>query len=116
MAESLFKGDRPASDAAPPDRKGIPRSESRDNPKEPAKRASLARRLLVIAILAIVVVAAAIAGGLWWLHARNFEPTDDAFVDTRIAGISSQVSGAIIAVAVTDNELVAKGATLIDID
>jgi membrane fusion protein, multidrug efflux system len=116
MAESLFKDDRPASDAAPPDRKSIPRNDSRDNLKEPAKRAPFGRRLLVIATLAIVVIAAAIAGGLWWLHARNFESTDDAFVDTRIAGISSQVSGAIVAVPVTDNQLVAKGATLIDID
>jgi membrane fusion protein, multidrug efflux system len=116
MAESLFKDDPPASDAAPADRKSQPRNESRDNLKEPAKRASFGRRLLVIVILAIVVVAAAITGGLWWFHARNFESTDDAFVDTRVAGISSQVSGAIVAVAVTDNEIVAKGATLIDID
>jgi membrane fusion protein (multidrug efflux system) len=116
MAEPLFEDDRPASDAAPPDRKSIPGDESRDKLKEPAKRASFGRRLLGIAILAIVVVGASIAGGLWWLHARNFESTDDAFVDTRIAGISSQVSGAIVAVPVTDNELVAKGATLIDID
>jgi membrane fusion protein (multidrug efflux system) len=116
MAEPLFKDDRPASDAAVADRKSVPRDESYDKAKEPAKRASFGRRLLVIAILATVVVAAAIAGRLWWLHARNFESTDDAFVDTRIAGISSQVSGAIVAVAVTDNELVAKGATLIDID
>jgi membrane fusion protein, multidrug efflux system len=116
MAEPLFKDDRPASDAAPPDRKGAPRDESYDKPKEPAKRASFGRRLLVVAILAIVVAGAAIAGRLWWLHAGDFESTDDAFVDTRIAGISSQVSGAIVAVPVTDNQLVAKGATLIDID
>jgi membrane fusion protein, multidrug efflux system len=116
MAEPVFKDDRPASEAAPPDRKSIPRDESNDKLKEPAKRASFGRRLLVIAVLAIVITAAAIAGRLWWLNARNFESTDDAFVDTRIAGISSQVSGAIVAVPVTDNELVAKGATLIDID
>jgi membrane fusion protein, multidrug efflux system len=116
MAESPVKDDRPASDAAPADRKNLSRNESRDNLKEPAKRASFGRRLLVIVILAIIVTAAAITGGLWWLHGRNFESTDDAFVDTRIAGISSQVSGAIVAVAVTDNELVAKGATLVDID
>jgi membrane fusion protein, multidrug efflux system len=116
MAEPLLKDDRPASDAAPPDRKSIPRDESFDKLKEPAKRASLGRRLLVIAILAILIIAGAIAGRLWWLDARNFESTDDAFVDTRIAGISSQVSGAIVAVPVSDNQLVAMGATLIDID
>jgi membrane fusion protein, multidrug efflux system len=116
MAEPLLKDDRPTSDAAPRDRKSIARDESFDKLKEPAKRASFGRRLLVIAILAIVVIAAAIAGRLWWLQARNFESTDDAFVDTRIAGISSQVSGAIVAIPVTDNELVAEAATLIDID
>jgi len=116
MAEPVLKDDQPASDAAPPNRKSIPRNEGANKLKEPAKPASFGRRLLVIAILAILVIAAAVAGGLWWFHARNFESTDDAFVDTRIAGISSQVSGTIVAVPVTDNELVAKGATLIDID
>jgi membrane fusion protein, multidrug efflux system len=116
MAEPLLKDDRPTSDAAPRDRKSVARDESFDKLKEPAKRASFGRRLLVIAILAVVVIAAAIAGRLWWLQARNFESTDDAFVDTRIAGISSQVSGAIVAIPVTDNELVAEAATLIDID
>jgi membrane fusion protein, multidrug efflux system len=116
MAEPLFKDDRPASDAAPPESQQHPAQRGLQQAQGAGEARFFGRRLLVIAILVIVVVAAAIAGRLWWLDARNFESTDDAFVDTRIAGISSQVSGAIVAVPVTDNQLVAKGATLIDID
>jgi membrane fusion protein (multidrug efflux system) len=65
----------------------------------------------------VVVFAATVAGGIvWWLHARHFETSDDAFIDARTVAISAQVAGAIVAVPVTDNELVAAGAVLVDID
>jgi membrane fusion protein (multidrug efflux system) len=35
-----------------------------------------------------------------------FETTDDAFIDARPVSISSQVSGAIVDVPVTDNQLI----------
>jgi len=76
----------------------------------------LRRRPLLSASLAIAGVAALIAILLWWLHARQFESTDDAFIDTRTVSISSQVNGAIVDVAVTDNQLVERGALLIRID
>ncbi len=63
--------------------------------------------------LAIAVVVAATA---WWLYARNFESTDDAFIDARVVSISAQVSGAITQVAVTDNQLVAAGTVLLHLD
>jgi hypothetical protein len=28
---------------------------------------------------------------MWWLHARNYESTDDAFIDARSVNVSSQV-------------------------
>jgi membrane fusion protein (multidrug efflux system) len=69
-------------------------------------------------VVGAVVVAAILLIGilLWWLHARQYESTDDAFVDTRIMTISAQVSGAIGTVAVTDNQLVESGAVLMTID
>ncbi len=30
---------------------------------------------------------------LWWLHARNFESTDDAFIDTHIVRLAPQIAG-----------------------
>jgi membrane fusion protein (multidrug efflux system) len=52
----------------------------------------------------------------WWLHARNYESTDDAFIDSRTVQISAQVAGAIVDVPVTDNQLVDAGAELVHLD
>jgi membrane fusion protein (multidrug efflux system) len=64
-----------------------------------------------------VVAVLAVGGGVgWWLYSRHFESTDDAFIDARFATISSQVSGEIVDLAVTDNQDVDAGAVLARID
>ena len=73
------------------------------------------RRGLVIAI----TIGGALALGLivaWWLNARHYESTDDAFIDTRTVQISAQVAAAIVDVPVTDNQLVEAGAVLVRLD
>ncbi|NEW94078.1 HlyD family secretion protein [Rhodopseudomonas sp. BR0M22] len=78
---------------------------------------SLIGRHPIAAIAVVVLIVAALGGGIaWWLHARNFETTDDAFIDTRSVLISPQVTGAITQVAVTDNEVVKAGQLLAKID
>ena len=73
------------------------------------------RRGLVIAIAVVsVVLVAAIL--LWWLHARQYESTDDAFIDARTVQISAQVGAAIVDVPVTDNQMVEAGAVLVRLD
>src|SRR5271167_201898 len=52
----------------------------------------------------------------WWLHARQYESTDDAFIDTRTVQISAQVAAAIVDVPVTDNQLVEAGTELVRLD
>jgi membrane fusion protein (multidrug efflux system) len=86
----------------------------------PADRRSWRKRfrerrglILVIGILAVAVLAALV---LWWLHARQYESTDDAFIDARTVQISSQINAAIVDVPVTDNQLVAQGAVLVRLD
>jgi membrane fusion protein (multidrug efflux system) len=71
---------------------------------------------LLTTALAIIAVVAAILLVIWWLHARQFESTDDAFIDARTVAISAQVSGAVVDVLVTDNQLVAAGDALVQID
>jgi membrane fusion protein (multidrug efflux system) len=67
--------------------------------------------------LAALVLMIGVAGAVvWWLNARNYESTDDAFIDARTVAISSQVNGAIVDVPVTDNQLVAAGGVLARID
>jgi membrane fusion protein (multidrug efflux system) len=65
---------------------------------------------------AITLVLLLAAGVLWWLHARHYESTDDAFIDARSVTIASQLTGAIVDVGVTDNEAVPTGAVLVKID
>jgi membrane fusion protein (multidrug efflux system) len=84
--------------------------------QKPTRFAALRHRPWLIAALLIVVIAVAVATVLWWLHARRFESTDDAFVDARAVTISPQVSGAIVSVAVDDNQLVPQGAVLVVLD
>ena len=69
---------------------------------------------VVGAILLTAIIA--IAGVLWWLNARQYESTDDAFIDARIITISAQISGAVSEVLVTDNQVVEAGAVLMRLD
>jgi membrane fusion protein (multidrug efflux system) len=52
----------------------------------------------------------------WWLHARNYQSTDDAFIDSRTVQISAQVGAAIVDVPVTDNQIVDAGTELVHLD
>src|SRR5271168_4878828 len=63
-----------------------------------------------------LIVVGVIAGIAWYLHARHYESTDDAFIDGRPVLISPQVTGSIISVNVTDNQIVKTGDLLATID
>ncbi len=67
-------------------------------------------------ILIIVVAVATIGGTLYWLHARQFESTDDAFVDAHIVRIAAEVQGKLTYVAPDDNRRVAAGTLLATIE
>jgi membrane fusion protein, multidrug efflux system len=66
-----------------------------------------------IAVAAVVLI---IAGIVFWIHARRFESTDDAFVDARIVRLSPQIAGRIAQIYAQDNQLVRKGDVLVEID
>jgi len=72
------------------------------------------RNFLFLLFTGGVIVTAALVA--WWLHARNYESTDDAFIDNRTVQISAQVAAAIVDVPVTDNQLVDAGAELVRLD
>ncbi|MER9681700.1 HlyD family secretion protein [Mesorhizobium sp. LSJC280B00] len=61
-----------------------------------------------------MLVAAGIA--IWWLNARQYESTDDAFIDARTVMIGAQIAGRITELAVTDNQHVQAGDVLLRID
>ena len=67
-------------------------------------------------IFFIVLVIAAAAGLLFWLHARQFESTDDAEVDAHLNPVSARIDGTITKVYVDDNQIVKTGDSLVDLD
>ena len=84
-------------------------------PKKSPWRGGLRKRGLAVAIAAGAAALLALLVA-WWLHARHYESTDDAFIDTRTVPISAQVAAAIVDVPVTDNQLVDAGAELVRLD
>ncbi len=78
--------------------------------------AGLRRHKFATAIAALALLAGAVAALLWYLNARHFEETDDAFIDGRPVEVSPEVSGYIVGVPVTDNQLVRAGDLLAEID
>jgi membrane fusion protein (multidrug efflux system) len=67
--------------------------------------------------IGLVVAAVCIALGIvYWLQARHFETTDDAFIDARSFSVAAKVGGYVTDVFVTDNQHVTAGQPLAQID
>jgi membrane fusion protein, multidrug efflux system len=90
----------------------------RNEAAAPARRkgAWLATHKLATALPVLLALAAGAAGVTWWLSARHYEDTDDAFIDVRPSFISAQVAAPITDVPVTDNEIVQPGQPLVRLD
>ncbi len=85
-------------------------AETRANP--PVTRGR--RKAFTIFFLVLLVIG--VAGFLYWLHARQFESTDDAEVDAHLNPVSARVDGTITRVYVEDNQIVKAGQPLVDLD
>ncbi len=81
-----------------------------------APQGALRRQTVLKIVAASVILVAIIAGVLIWRYESQFVGTDDAFIGTRIAAVSPRVPGQVIAVPVVDNEKVAAGQVLAQID
>jgi membrane fusion protein, multidrug efflux system len=108
-------------DRSAPDVTGKPGAETQLEAEMPSRgrpggRAVRSRRPLRL-VAALVVAAAVLAGGIsWWLDARRWETTDDAFIDAHMVMIAPQVAGRVAQVLVGDNQRVAAGQLLVRID
>ena len=114
----------PDEQKAPDDKKtGVEPSEvdreeddgRKDDGRKGLKGAFQKHPIAMIVCLGLIVVGI-VAGIVWYLHARHYEDTDDAFIDGRPVLISPQVTGDIVTVNVTDNQIVKNGDLLATID
>jgi membrane fusion protein (multidrug efflux system) len=71
------------------------------------------RRLLLMIALPLVLV----VFGLWyWVHSERYQDTDNAYVVADQVNVAPQVAGRVTAVAVTQNQTVAAGQLLLQLD
>ena len=84
--------------------------------KDGDKKKGLLQRPVTRVILIVVGLALVIGAILLWLHARQFESTDDAFVDTHLVRLAPQISGRVLKVLVEDNQRVKAGQAVLQID
>jgi membrane fusion protein (multidrug efflux system) len=59
---------------------------------------------------------AAVAGGLYYLHSRHYESTDNAFIQGDVIQVSPRVAGQVLQVYVRDNQHVNRGDLIAEID
>src|SRR5215471_18515435 len=87
-------------------------------PRRPVRETTPLWRRRPFRLFAVLIITAGIvAGGVqWWLQARQWESTDDAFIDTHMVMIAPQVAGRIARVLVEDNQQVAAGQLLVELD
>jgi membrane fusion protein (multidrug efflux system) len=79
------------------------------------RRRRPSRRILALATAGLVLAGLAV-GIPYYLYAISHESTDDAFIDGHIVAISPRVSGHVARVYVTDNQKVAAGDLLVELD
>ncbi|HET6307453.1 MAG TPA: HlyD family secretion protein [Rhodopila sp.] len=88
---------------------GTPQGSARD-------RRSGLKRVLGLASLMVVLIALVVGGTLYWLNARHYETTDDAFIDAYSTQVAPRVAGQVTQLLFADNQHVAAGQKLVLID
>nr|WP_314628206.1 HlyD family efflux transporter periplasmic adaptor subunit [uncultured Noviherbaspirillum sp.] len=82
---------------------------------QPPRKNGKRRALLIL--FTVVVLAALVAYGVWWfLFARHFESTDDAYVAGNVVQVTPQVGGTVVAIHADDTERVEAGKPLVELD
>jgi len=108
---------REQREAVPPEyRQPAPHEVQEEDADRPAARRPFYKRPLVLIIGALVIAAAVTVGIIWWLHARQWESTDDAFIDADVTQVSPRLSGHVSKVLVNDNQEVQKDQELVELD
>ena len=64
----------------------------------------------------VIVFLASLCGFIWWMQSRDYQTTDDAFIDVHMVRVAPQVAGRVISVPANDNQDVKVGDLLLEID
>ena len=83
---------------------------------EPPKKPPFFKRPVPMIILGSLLLIGIIVGLLFYLHARDWETTDDAFIQADVTQVSPRVAGHVQDVYITDNQDVQQGEKLVQLD
>jgi membrane fusion protein (multidrug efflux system) len=108
--------DNASSDRSDNGHSETPKKDDANGKSDEKPHKGLLQRPILLVGGATVLALAAIGGLIFWLHARNYENTDDAFIDAHIVRLAPQVAGRVTQVLVNDNQEVAPGQSLVTID
>jgi membrane fusion protein (multidrug efflux system) len=90
--------------------------EGQENKEIPTRQKRSSARRILFAIVGVVLLIGAGVGTRYWLHARQYEATDDAFIEGHATQVSPKVSGYVQNIYITDNQQVKAGELLVEID
>ncbi|MDG6693022.1 biotin/lipoyl-binding protein, partial [Staphylococcus aureus] len=85
-------------------------------PQQPVSNKKGKRKGALLLLTLLFVVIAVAYGVYWFLVARHFEETDDAYVAGNQVQIMAQVSGSVTKVWVENTDFVKKGDVLVTLD
>ncbi|HLJ50279.1 MAG TPA: HlyD family secretion protein [Bryobacteraceae bacterium] len=86
-----------------------------EEPANPSPQNSRGRaRAFTIFFIVLLLVAA--GAFLFWMHTRQFESTDDAFIEMHLDPVTPRIDGTIVKVYVENNLYVHAGDPLVDLD
>ncbi len=74
------------------------------------------RRVAMISATVIFALAGIAAGSWWYLVARHYESTDDAYVGGNVVTVTPQLGGTVISIHADDTDLVRAGDELVVLD
>jgi len=91
------------------DQKGAPTQGEQSPPTSNGRRRAFTIFFIVLALIGL-------GAFLFWQHNRQFESTDDAFVEMHLGPVSPRIDGTIVKVYVENNQFVRAGDPLVDLD
>ena len=115
MTDKPPDGDNPSLSSPSQRGKGPPPGKKR-RPRKKHFTLSFVRKFLLFLALGVGLFFAAEAGYFWWQHWERFVSTDNAYVQSTLTPVSTEIAGVVKKLLVKDNQAVRKGDLLVVLD
>ncbi|MDE0330572.1 MAG: HlyD family secretion protein [Nitrospinae bacterium] len=115
MTDKPPDGENPSVSGPSPREKGPPPGENR-RPRKKRFTLSFVRKFLLFLALGVGLFFAVESGYFWWQNWERFVSTDNAYVQSTLTPVSTEIAGVVNKLLVKDNQAVRKGDLLLVLD